>query len=147
MIRAVQEFNCAFGRCREVQLAEGTHAPVRLSVEQMPDGIGLRGNVLTPTLRIEYLGHRRDLIALGCISSDTLASTRYDRFTDDPRGGVLRVTSNADLRRRGVLKLSYFAQTRLLAVMLPGVHSYCADWLDTLTARPQLRLVIDNTKR
>ena len=147
MIRAVQEFNCVFGRCREVQLAEGAHDPVRLSVEQMPERIGLRGTVVTPTLRIEYVGHRKDLIALGCISRDALARTHYDRYTDDPRGGVLRVTSNTDPRRRGMLRLSYFAQTRLLAVMLPGVGSYCADWLEALTGRPRLRLVIDNTRR
>lgn len=147
MIRAVQEFNCVFGRCREVQLAEGARDPVRLSVEQMPDGIGVRGAAVTPTLRIEYVGHRKDLIALGCISRDTLAHTHYDRYTDDPRGGVLRVTRNSDPRWRGMLRLSYFAQTRLLAVMLPGVRSYCADWLGNLTGRPRLRLVIDNGRR
>lgn len=147
MIRAVQEFNCVFGRCREVQLSEGAHDPVRLSVEQMPDGIGRHGAVATPTLRIEYVGHRKDLIALGCISRETLAGTHYGRYADDPRGGVLRVTGNTDPLRRGMLRLSYFAQTRLLAVMLPGVRSYCADWLETLTGRPQLQLVIDNTKR
>jgi len=147
VIRAVREFNCAFGRCREVQLSEGAHDPVRLSVEQIPDGIGLHGIIATPTLRIEYVGHRKDLIALGCISRERLAGAHYDRYTDDPRGGVLRVTGNADPRRRGMLRLSYFAQTRLLAVMLPGVRSYCADWLETLTGRPQLQLVIDNTTR
>ena len=130
-----------------MQLADGSHDPVRLSVEQMPDGIGLRGAAATPTLRIEYVGQRKDLIALGCISRDTLARTHYDRYTDDPRGGVLRVTSSTDPRRRGMLRLSYFAQTRLLAAMLPGVGSYCADWLQALPGRPRLRLVIDNARR
>ena len=138
MIRAVQEFNCIHGRCREVQLAEGARDPVRLSVEQMPGGMGSRN---TPTLRIEYLGHKKDLIALGCISRETLASMQYDRHIDDPRGGVLRVTGNTDPQRRGIVRVSYFAQTRLLAVMLPGVRSYCADWLGMLIGQPRLRLV------
>jgi hypothetical protein len=112
----------------------------------MPDGMGLRGTVFTPTLRIEYLAHRKDLVGLRCISRDTLASMQYDRYTDDPRGAVIHVTGNADPRRRGMLKLTYFAQTRVLAGMLPGVRSYCADWLEMLTGRPRLRLVIDNTR-
>ena len=122
---------------------KGTHDPVRLSVEQMPNGMGLGG---TPTLRIQYLGHRKDLIALGCISRDTLASLQSDRYTDDPRGGMVHVIRNTDPRHRGMLTLSYFAQTRVLAATLPGVRSYSADWLETLTARPRLRLVVDNTR-
>ena len=147
MIRTVQEFNCEYGRCREVQLAEGAHDPVRLSVEQMRDGVDVCGTAFTPALRIEYLGRRRDLIALGCISRETLASGHCDQYTDDPRGGMVRVTRSTHLRGRGMLKVSYFAQTRLLAAMLPGMHRYCADWLETLTGRPRLRLVIDNTGR
>ena len=60
MIRAVREFNCAYGPRREIHLAEDSHHPVRLSIEQMPDGIGARGTAFTPTLSIEYLGHRKD---------------------------------------------------------------------------------------
>lgn len=135
------------GRRREVRLAEGAHDPVRLSVEQMPDGVDVSGTDITPTLRIEYLGSRNDLVALGCISRDTLASVHYDQYTDDPRGGKVRVTSSTDPQGRGILKVSYFAQTRLLAAMLPGIRSYCGDWLETLTGRPRLRLVIDNTRR
>lgn len=146
MIRAVQEFNCAYGRRREIQLAENGHHPVRLSVEQMPAGCGVSGTAFTPGLRIEYVGHKKDLISLGRISRDTLASMHYDQYTADPRGGLVRVASNTDPRRRGFLKLSYFAQTRLLGATLPGVHRYCADWLEKLTARPRLRLVVDNTR-
>lgn len=146
-MRAVQEFYCVNGRCREVQLADGTRSPVRLSVEQIPQGLDTCGTVISAALRIEYLGHRKALLALGCISRDALASARCDRHEDDPRGGVFRLTNNADLRRRGTLKVTYIAQTRAFAAMLPGVRSYCADWLETLTGRPRLRLVVDNTRQ
>jgi hypothetical protein len=44
-----------------------------------------------------------------------------------------------------MLELSYFVQARSFAAMLPGVRTYAADWLEALTARPKLRLVVDNT--
>jgi hypothetical protein len=75
MIRAVQEFFCANGRCREVQLADGPHYPVLLSVEQMLNGIEAFGGGAagTPGLRIKYRGRKKCLIALGCISRDRSA--------------------------------------------------------------------------
>jgi len=137
VIRAIREFNCTHGPCREVQLAEGVREPVRLSVEQMPDGAGLK---------IEYFGNRKDLMTLGCISRDTLTSAHSNR-EHDPCEAVAPMTINADPRRRGLIKVSYLAQTRAVAATLPGVRSYCADWLGTLTGRPRLQLVVDNTRR
>lgn len=102
----------------------------------MPGGAGLK---------IEYLGNKKDLMTLGCISRDTLTSLHSHR-EHDPRETVAQMTINADRRRRGVLKVSYLAQTRAFAAMLPGVRSYCADWLGRLTAPPRLQLVVDNTR-
>jgi hypothetical protein len=149
MIRAVQEFFCAYGRCREVQLADRPHYPVLLSIEQIPGGIGVFGGSATnaPGLRITYRGHRESLIALGCISRDGLATARYGRYEDDPRGALRYVESKAAPGRRRMLELSYFTQSRSFAGMLPGARTYCADWLEALTARPKLRLVVDNTRR
>lgn len=135
MIRTVQEFFCAHGRCREVQLADGPHYPVLLSIEQMPAG-----------LRIKYRGHRDDLLALGCVSRDSLASARHGRDEDACGGALLHVENKAAPGRRRMIELSYFAHTRLFAARLPGVHAYCPDWLQALTARPKLRLVVDNTR-
>lgn len=149
MIRAVQEFLCAYGRCREVQLADGGHYPVLLSVAHMSDGIETLGGGPThaPALRIQYRGHKEDLIALGCISRGRLAAALFGRHEEDPRGAVLLVQRKAVPGRRGLLELSYIAQSRSFAAMLPGVRPYCADWLKTLTTRPLLRLVVDNTRR
>jgi hypothetical protein len=135
MIRTVQEFFCAHGRCREVQLADGPHYPVLLSIEQMPAG-----------LRIKYRGHKEDLIALGCVSRDRLTSARQGPDGYAPGGALLHVENKAVAGRRKMIELSYFAHTRLFAAKLPGVHAYCADWLQALTARPKLRLVVDNTR-
>jgi hypothetical protein len=147
MIRAVQEFFCAHGRCREVRLTGVPHYPVLLSIEQMPGGAEMPDGdaVHAPGLRITYRGHSESLIALGCISRDRLATARYGQYEDDPRGGTLYVKSKAAPRRRRMLELSYFVQSRAFAGMLPGVRTYCADWLEALTARPNLRLVVDNT--
>lgn len=148
MIRAVQEFFCTHGRCREVQLANGPHHPVLLSIEQMPGGIEMPPGAATdaPGLRIKYRGHKEALIALGCISRDRLATARHGGYQDDSGGAVLRVQSKAAPGRRGMIELSFFAQSRSVAGALPGVRAYCADWLEALTARPMLRLVVDNTR-
>lgn len=148
MIRAVQEFFCAYGRCREVLLAEVPNYPLLLSIEQIPGGIEKLGGGATnpPGLRITYRGHKESLIALGCICRDRLATVRYGRYEHDPRGAILHVESKAAPGRRGMLELSYFTQSRSFAGMLPGVRTYCADWLEALTARPRLRLVVDNTR-
>lgn len=149
MIRAVQEFFCVYGRCREVRLAEGPRHPILLSIEQMPAGIAILGRIAinAPGLRIKYRGHRDDLVALGCISTERLAAAAYGRYEDDSRGTILYLEKKAGPGRRGVIELSYFAQSRAFAGMLPGVRTYCADWLETLSARPKLRLVVDNTRR
>ena len=139
MIRAVQEFFCVQGRCREIQLADGPHYPVLLSIEQ------IQLSAHAPGLRIRYRGHKEDLIALGCVSRDRLASVRFGQYQGDRRGAVLQVERKAAPGRRGMIELSYFAQSRAFAGMLPGVRTYCADWLEGLTARPMLRLVVDNT--
>lgn len=148
MIRAVQEFFCTYGRCREVQLADGPYYPVLLSIEQMPAGVVLLGSGATRTagLRITYRGHRESLIAFGCISRDRLTHARYGQYESDPRGAILYVESKAAPGSRRLLELSYFVQSRSFAGMLPGVRTYCADWLEALTSRPNLRLVIDNTR-
>ncbi|MGH8319226.1 MAG: hypothetical protein ACREUL_14825 [Steroidobacteraceae bacterium] len=149
MIRAVQEFLCAQGRCREVQLADGPPYPVLLSIEQMAGGVEMfgRGATHAPGLRIKYRGHKESLITLGCISRDRLAAAPYGRYEHDPRGTILYVESKAAPGRRRMLELSYFTQSRSFAGMLPGVRTYCADWLEALTARPKLRLVVDHTRR
>ena len=149
MIRAVQEFYCLYGRCREVQLADGPRFPILLSVEQMPTSIEILGGAAThaPGLRVKYRGHKDDLIALGCISRGRLAAARYGRYEDDSRGVILYVEKKSDPRPRGMIELTYFAQCRAFASMLPGVRTYCSDWLEGLTARPVLRLVVDNTPR
>ncbi|HEX5460198.1 MAG TPA: hypothetical protein VFX20_09520 [Steroidobacteraceae bacterium] len=135
----MQEFFCPHGRRREVQLADGPHYPVLLSIEQ------IRMSAHAPGLRISYRGHREDLIALGCVSRERLASARYGQYQSDPRGAVLRVERKATPGRRRMIELSYLTQARVVAGLLPGVRTYCADWLQALTARPLLRLVIDNT--
>lgn len=149
MIRAVQEFFCVYGRCREVTLAEGARYPILLSIEQMPAGIAILGRIAinAPGLRIKYRGHKEDLVALGCISPDRLAAAGYGRYEEDSRGAIRYLEKKAGPGRRGMIELSYFAQSRGFAAMLPGVRTYCADWLATLTARPKLRLVVDNMPR
>jgi hypothetical protein len=148
MIRAVQEFFCVHGRCREVQLAGARHYPILLSIEQMPRGIALpdRGTSNAPGLRITYRGHKEDLIALGCIARDSLATARYGRYQDDPRGATLHVANKAAPGRRRMIELSFFTRSRSFARILPGVCTYCDDWLEALTARPTLRLVVDNSR-
>lgn len=148
MIRAVREFFCAHGRCREVQIADGPHYPVLLSIEQIPAGVAVRGMAASaaPGLRIKYRGHKEDLVALGSISREALANARYGRYEDDPRGGTLHVESKAAPGRRRMIELSYFTPSRSFAGLLPGVRRYCGDWLEALTTRPVLRLVADNTK-
>lgn len=147
MIRAVQEFFCSQGRCREVQLTDGPRYPVRLSVEQIRDDLDTDGGdaAEAPGLWIRYRGHKEDLVALGCISRERLAAARYDRYENDSRGGIRYVESKAAPGRRGVIELSYFAQSRAFAGILPGVRTYCADWLEGMAGRPRLRLVVDNT--
>lgn len=149
IIRTVQEFLSTYGRCREVTLADGPHYPVLLSIEQVPGGVPMPGPGATdsPGLRIRYRGHREDLMGLGCISREMLASASRRRFDANPHGVVLRVESKTALRRWRMIEVSYFAQSRSFAGMLPGVRTYCADWLEALTARPMLRLVVDNTQR
>ncbi|HEY6484723.1 MAG TPA: hypothetical protein VIY54_14450 [Steroidobacteraceae bacterium] len=147
MIRAVQEFFCTYGRCREVQLTDGPYYPVLLSIEQMPGGVAMLGEdaAHTPALRITYRGHRESLIAFRCIPRERLAHARYGQYEIDPRGAILHVESKAASGRGKLLELSYYVQSRTFAAMLPGVRTYCADWLEALTARPKLRLVVDNT--
>lgn len=148
MIKAVQEFFSAHGRCREVRLAGAQHYPILLSIEQMSRGIALpgRGTSNAPALRITYRGHREDLIALGCIARDSLAATRYGRYEDDPRGAAFHVENKAAPGRRRMIELSFLTQSRSFARILPGVCAYCADWLEALTARPSLRLIVDNSR-
>jgi hypothetical protein len=148
MIKTVQEFFGAHGRCREIQLASGRHFSVRLSVEQMTGNAGL-GDAAgpPPVLRIAYRGRKDDLIALGCITGDRLASARYGRYEDDARGAILLLQRQTAPGRRGMIELTYFTQSRAIAGMLPGVRTYCTDWMRALTARPLLRLVVDNTRR
>lgn len=149
MIRAVHEFFGMHGRCREVQLPSGAHYPVLLSIAQVPGGAQLPGWGAThaPGLRIQYRGHKEDLIVLRCISRDRLAAARQGRYEADARGALLLVESKAAPVGRRMIELSYISQTRSSAAMLPGVSLYCGDWLETLAARPVLRLVIDNTRR
>lgn len=148
MIRAVHEFFCASGPCREVRLADGRHYPVLLSIEQMLAGLAMPGRAGThaPGLRIKYRGHEEDLVALGCVSRERLAAARRGRSRDDSRGAPLHVESKAAPGRRRMIELSYFAQSRTFAGILPGVRTYCADWLEALAARPMLRLVVDNSR-
>ena len=124
MIRAVREFFCTYGRCREVQLTDGAHYPILLSIEQVPDGMEMPGGATTaPGLLIKYRGHREDLIALGCISRDSLATAHYGRYEEDSRGAVLQVASKAAPGRRRMIELSFLAQSRVPAGMLPGVRN------------------------
>lgn len=147
MIRAVQEFFGTYGRCRELCLADGPHYPVLLSIEQLDAGIEMpgAGAIRSPALRIRYRGHKEDLIVHRCISRERLAAVRHGRYENDTRGATLHVESKAAPGRRGMIELSYLTQSRLFAGMLPGVSSYCGDWLQALKARPLLRLVVDNT--
>ena len=147
MIRAVQEFFCVHGRRREVRLADGPHYPVLLSIERIPGCRDATGAGSAPGLRIKYRGHREDLVALGCVSRDRLAAARPGRYEDDRRGALLHVENMEAPGRRRMIELSYLTQSRSAAAMLPGVRPYCADWLEALTARPALRLVIDNTRQ
>lgn len=150
MIKAVHEFFCVYGRCREVRMAEGARHPVLLSVEQMPAGIAILGRIAVqaPGLRIQYRGHKDDLLALGCISRERLATAREARYEDDDSSGaILHVERKAGPGHRGIIELSYFAQSRAFAGSLPGVRTYCGDWLEALTAPPRLRVVVDNTRR
>lgn len=149
MIRAVNEFFCSYGLCREVQVGDGAHYPVLLSIALMPHGVELPSRCAThaPGLRIQYRGHRDDLIALGCIGRDRLAAARFGRFEEDPRGALLLVESKAAPGRRRMIEVAYLAQSRSFAATLPGVRLYCSDWLQTLSAKPRLRLVIDNARR
>lgn len=149
MIRAVQEFFCAYGRCREVQLSDGSRHSVLVSIAQIPGGIEMRGRGATNAsgLRITYRGHKESLVALGCISREALAAARWGRYEHDARGAILCVESKTAPGRRRFLEVSYFTQFRSFAGMLPGVRAYGAEWLQTLTARPKLRLVVDNTRR
>lgn len=149
MIRAVQEFYCVYGLCREVQMADGPHYPVLLSIEQMPYGVQVLGVsvISAAALRIKYRGHKEDLVALGCISRDRLASTRHGRYEDVLPGALLHVESRTAPARRRMIELCYVTESRSFAGTLPGVRTYCPDWLAALTARPTLRLVVDNTRR
>lgn len=147
MIRAVNEFFCSYGLCREVRMGDGGHYPVLLSIAQMPGEMPGRGAMHAPGLRVQYRGHPDDLIALGCICRERLAAARFGRYEQDPRGALLLVQSKAAAGRRRMIEVSYMAQSRSFAATLPGVRLYCADWLQTLPARPLLRLVIDNTRR
>jgi hypothetical protein len=149
MLRAVQEFFSANGRCREIRLADGPPYPVLLSIEQMLRGVELLGEAAThaPALRIGYRGHKEDLIALGCICRGRLAAMRYGRTEEDPRGALIHVERKSAPGRRGMIELSYITRSRAFAGTLPGMRAYCADWLEICTAPPVLRLVIDNTRR
>ncbi len=148
MIRAVQEFYCVYGLCREVQMADGPHYPVLLSIEQMPYGVQVLGVsvISAPALRVKYRGHKEDLMALGCVSRDRLASARPGRYEDVLPGALLHVESKPAPGRRGMIELSYVTESRSFASALPGLRTYCADWLGSLTPRPMLRLVVDNTR-
>jgi hypothetical protein len=147
VIRAVQEFLCAHGRCRELQLADGAHYPVLLSIAQLTAGVEMPGGgaARAPALWITYREHREDLIAHGCIARESLAAVRQGRFENDTRGATVSVESAARPGRRGMLELSYLTQSRAFAASLPGMRLYCGDWLQLLGQRPLLRLVVDNT--
>lgn len=140
----------SFGLERLVRLAEGAHGPVTLRVEQISAahmGEYWHSKKGAPGLSIEYRGHKDDVVALGCISAEALASKHYDRYHDDVRGGLLYLSSKAGPGKRGQVEVKYYAQTPLLAGALPGVREHCADWIVALTARPGLRLIVDNTVR
>lgn len=146
-IRAVQEFFCARGRCREVRLADGPRHPVLLSVEQIGAGAArYGGRAAVPALWIKYRGSREDLIALGCISRESLPGRRSGLAVADARGDTLPVRSEPVPGHRRLIEVSYLVRSRSAAGMLPGVRTYCADWLEKMTAPPPLRLVIDNTR-
>ncbi|HET9107711.1 MAG TPA: hypothetical protein VFN79_11025 [Steroidobacteraceae bacterium] len=148
-IRAVQEFFGAHGRCREVMLADGPRHPVLLSVEQIGAAAAAgdgRGRAIVPELRIRYRGSREDLMALGCVSRESLAGPCSGLDAADARGDSLPVRSRPVPGHRGMIEVSYFARSRACAGMLPGVRTYCADWLENMAAPPPLRLVIDNTR-
>lgn len=91
-------------------------------------------------------GHKESLISFRCISREQLASARYGLYEIDPRGALAIVESKPAPGRRKMLELSYFVRSRAFAGMLPGVRAYCSDWLEALTSRPKLRLVVDNTR-
>lgn len=149
MIRGVREFFSVNGRCREVQLADGSHYPVLLSVEQLPGATGMPGSRARhlPGLRITYRGRRDDLLALGCIASVRLAAATLGRHYDDPLGALYCVEARNAPGRRRLIEVTYLTQARPFANALPGLRTYCADWLAIFTGPPRLRLVVDNTRR
>jgi len=148
MIRGVREFFSVNGRCREVQLADGPHYPVLLSVEQLPGATGMTGGraSLPSGLRITYRGHREDLVALGCIPAARLAAAVPGRLYEDPLGALFCVEAR-NVPGRRLIEVTYLTQSRPFANALPGVRTYCTDWLGLFTGRPRLRLVVDNNRR
>lgn len=144
----VQDFAIGDCRFREVKLADGMHGPIILRVDLSSQKAmrAIWSGEESPGLHIRYRGHKADLIALGCLDG-TPRHYGYGCSAKDPRGARVWLDSSAGPGVRGRVDVTYQTQTRLFAATLPGVMEYCADWVGTLTGRPPLRLVIDNTRQ
>lgn len=107
---------------------------------------------------VSYRGHKDDLIAASCVSAELLASGSYTDFNPINERTLVTLESKAGPGTRGWLEVCYLAVGRPFAEVLPGVrklypeglpHTWPPDrdgLLAGQTRRPQLRLVVDNTR-
>jgi hypothetical protein len=153
------------GASRSGQLVIGAHGPVTIGVELMAqhsletyyhvkvDHPGQVGAYVT------YRGHKDDLIAESITTAEVLASTPYGHLVyGDERRSILVVESKAGPGKRGWIEVDHITGDRAFAESLPGVRELFPEGLPRtgppdrdgliawLSRRPQLRLVVDNTK-
>lgn len=118
-----------------VSLRTGVHGPVVMDLQQLPRWqletyYCLYGSA---GVYVQYLGHREDLAAAGCVR---LKRLRYHRFNDDGRGGLLYVSRKAGPGKRGQIAVSYYTNDRAFAASLPGVRDHFPKVLKKMTPRP-----------
>jgi hypothetical protein len=92
---------------------------------------------------VRYAGHKDDVAAAGCMPPGKL---RYKRFCDDGCGGLWFLQSKAWAGNRGAVQLTYYSGNRAFVRLLPGVLAMYPEALGKIATRPQLQLVVDNTR-
>jgi len=151
--------------CERATLTSHAHGPISMRVEALSRH-GLEALYLPGSAgaSVEYRGHRDDLVKAGCARLEGL---RYNRFYDAAHGAVFWVSTKAGRGKRGHIAVTYFTNSHNFAASLPGMRELFPRILDTMSPaaalnqffdalmrpqkgkkpRPQLRLVVDNTKR
>jgi hypothetical protein len=135
---------------RDGQLRAGVHGPISIRVDlltqhQLEYYYHLKaGSLGQAGANIRYVGHKDDLVAAGCIGTDTLAGASYNHLNRDERQRlVLSVGSKAGPGKRGWIEVGYITADSVFASSLPGVLTLFPAGVG---GRARLRLVVDNTR-